>query len=1255
MSSTVSLTIEAPEQVEAPYRWPTKRSGDPPFPHACVKTETGEIEYQLAASSRSTSLTFKFNHSNGVDVQSWGDFFLSLQVKIHETWEDIKDFFFQPFKCWGDGQRSKFGADNSIKWVIDQLHALKMPPVFTISERGDVRHEYCKQGRPVAEHGLSIDYGGSKRVRLFRFKAVGKGRIENEGQYCEAYTVPFATVYDTLSGEQARKHRLNSPQAQPRTGSHKVCNRPLTAEEEASAVEYLVDEPRDADEVICEVANFAPVSRRKILCLRPLEWLNDEVVNCFMGLLQARQDADADALLRCHFFTSQWYAKLTEGGRYEFVRVKRWTKKVDVLVKDLLIFPIHRNGNHWTLAVVNFLEKRFEYFDSMSHQDEHTGEYLAPEDGGVLANLRLYIKDEHHAAQKEAPWDDEGWTDHVWVAGKHNTPRQTNSWDCGVFMCKTADLYAQDARLDFGQDDMGYFRRRMAIEIHNKELFAQGEPGVEEPQPRAPVVCSSGKAESSDAPPPPPPLEDSEEAEDGAEAEDGKGKEKEDDGEEDEPCSVVLKRLKADSIAMLDPSRYRYSSSSRHRTQHVNSLYAEVIEIARGMEGQGVDLGVVERARLDFGGRPFNPVDNALDDSLHGYMNAAYAGVAGERAFEQRDVDDAVAVHKKRIYNNEELKQRHKAAGEKPLTVADEFTKAALAIEAAVRCAERGSYADLKTIVQSSSNVITAALSFISPPPPPSTIDSWHTFRRSAERVYDDMRVSCEKKWSLRCDARFLVGELSDDDASAMKRGAELLRTLAEHIKLEADGTPSAALPLAASPKLVDGGSGQPEPAMRTAAVAAVEQSTPPGMTLCVLPANDAIEGSCETTMYMPIALRSMPPRCILRFIAERSPLPSRPRGSKRLAERALPDALRLLETFMDDSLPSSDTSLCPFRSYGELHPDIVRKLCDNAKRAAARLRGEPEPEPEPEPQAESSHAPVTPGIELDEENSGPCVDEDGGYSVRYTFNLTLKDGRVEPWPEETEFKDITDRRRFKDVADCEEFYFDNREKAEQRAHAQLKCLNKEISRQEKTAATRKCIDKWNTIKTHLMQSARNAASKDVPPQLVALGNAAAALGSKVEMEPSYKDGDPEFYKHGSARSAHENEGRRARRTTKCKDNDEEAASASVQLDCEWDLETGQKVSHPHALAVLKGIAVKAGLRVIPLAETVRRSKVDDHDTKGTRTTRRAHLIPIMTHDELFKVADVVLKSIEIFRDPSREVDQEAWKKETSKKRKRGA
>ena len=208
MSSTVSLTIEAPEQVEAPYRWPTKRNGDAPFPHACVKTKSGEIEYQLAR-SRQTSLTFKLNHP----VQSWGDFRLSLQVKIHETWEDCEDHIFLPLDCWGP--YATFLPDNSIKWVIGPkpLDNLKEPPDFTISESGYVSHLWCKQERPVAEHGLSIDYDGSKWVRLFRFKAVGKGRIENEGQYCEEYTVPFASVQDLSSwhGSSLAPGRCDEP------------------------------------------------------------------------------------------------------------------------------------------------------------------------------------------------------------------------------------------------------------------------------------------------------------------------------------------------------------------------------------------------------------------------------------------------------------------------------------------------------------------------------------------------------------------------------------------------------------------------------------------------------------------------------------------------------------------------------------------------------------------------------------------------------------------------------------------------------------------------------------------------------------------------------------------------------------------------------------------------------------------------------------------------------------------------------------
>jgi hypothetical protein len=745
-----------------------------------------------------------------------------------------------------------------------------------------------------------------------------------------------------------------------------------------------------------------------------------------------------------------------------------------------------------------------------------------------------------------------------------------------------------------------------------------------------------------------------EEAEDGeeAEAEGEDAEDREEDGEEEEeyestkghgedhmedheaeaegeeaeapaamPCSAeVLEGLQKESVAMLDNDPRRHASSFLHRRKpQIFSLYTDAIEIARGLEGKGVNIGEVERARLDSGSRPFNSITNALDEVLHEHLSAAYACVTGGQTFQQGDVDFAARLLKKRIFDKEELsywekklpvlsdrfeetqmqgvrsqineasqelylaREKQKAAGEKPLTAAKEFTKAAHAIEAVVRCTGRGLQgpdADLATIVRCSSDVITAALSSISPPPPPSTIGSWHKLLRRVKRVYNDMAVSNEKQWSLRCDAGFLVGELSGDDVMAMERSAALLHTLVKDSKFE--GTPSVAFPLAASPKLMDGGAGQPEPTMRT--FTAVEQSTPSGMVLYLLPAIEAIEGACATTMYVPIALLSMPPRCILHFIAERSLLPPNLRGTKRLAERALHDALRLLDTFMDDSMSSSHgAKACPFWGHGELHPSTIRKLRGIAKRAAALLRGKPEPGPEPEPWQE------------------PMV-----------------------------------RKKFVE-------------------------LDNEAKYREAIVDIDKYKAKWLAMVRGLSRSASETGSTDTPP-LMALSNAAKALAN-VELNRD-SHGKYMWLSGGARHCAHTEEGRSKRRTDKSKANDA-ATCAPVHLDCKNNLEGGTNpVARSLALDVLKSIAVKAKLKVIHLQETVRRSKVGDDDPKGLRTTKRVYFIPIENRAELTCVADVVMDAIEVFRDASRTADQKAWKAAArqhpplmpaSKKRKRSA
>ena len=38
-------------------------------------------------------------------------------------------------------------------------------------------------------------------------------------------------------------------------------------------------------------------------------------------------------------------------------------------------------------------------------------------------------------------------------------------------MCKTADYLSQEGKLEFTQQDMDYFRRRLVVEIRNSQLL----------------------------------------------------------------------------------------------------------------------------------------------------------------------------------------------------------------------------------------------------------------------------------------------------------------------------------------------------------------------------------------------------------------------------------------------------------------------------------------------------------------------------------------------------------------------------------------------------------------------------------------------------------------------------------------------------------------------------------------------------------------------------------------------------------------
>jgi len=206
------------------------------------------------------------------------------------------------------------------------------------------------------------------------------------------------------------------------------------------------------DDTISDKFNIQ-LKRSDIHRLRDYEWLNDEVVNFYLNLIMDR-NKNSPNMPKIFVFNTFFYP-IIEKSNYAYSRVRKWTKSVDLFSLDKVIVPVHL-GNHWCLAIVNFNNKRFEYYDSLG------GDNLT-----CHKALRRYIADEHKD-KKKTDFDFTGWENYT----PKDIPHQRNGYDCGVFMCKFADFSSKNKGFNFSQKNMQYFRKRMVLDIVNLSYSA---------------------------------------------------------------------------------------------------------------------------------------------------------------------------------------------------------------------------------------------------------------------------------------------------------------------------------------------------------------------------------------------------------------------------------------------------------------------------------------------------------------------------------------------------------------------------------------------------------------------------------------------------------------------------------------------------------------------------------------------------------------------------------------------------------------
>jgi len=172
-----------------------------------------------------------------------------------------------------------------------------------------------------------------------------------------------------------------------------------------------------------------------LLLLRNGQWLNDKIINAYMGLL-------ARGFRGVYTFVTHFHKFLCEKPMKEIIE---WFEVPELIQNRFLVFPIHSSA-HWSLIIVR--GQRIAWFDSLGYVNDR-----------AVAKIEQFIR----AIYKIGGRNYHGLS--VQNMNKH-VAMQRNGDDCGVFCCAYARFYVDDnLRRIFDSSDIPMIRKNILHEL----------------------------------------------------------------------------------------------------------------------------------------------------------------------------------------------------------------------------------------------------------------------------------------------------------------------------------------------------------------------------------------------------------------------------------------------------------------------------------------------------------------------------------------------------------------------------------------------------------------------------------------------------------------------------------------------------------------------------------------------------------------------------------------------------------------------
>ena len=134
------------------------------------------------------------------------------------------------------------------------------------------------------------------------------------------------------------------------------------------------------------------------------------------------------------------------------------------------MIPWNYSNIHWVLVFVDIERLQFSVLDSLSNRNPEIN--IEQQMMNVLAFLCELCNYEH---KEVTDWKRINWKDFTWIHENGWLPKQTNSYDCGIFMLMNIYVIFKEKKCLYSQNDASTFRKYLFSLIGNVVYNEQKE------------------------------------------------------------------------------------------------------------------------------------------------------------------------------------------------------------------------------------------------------------------------------------------------------------------------------------------------------------------------------------------------------------------------------------------------------------------------------------------------------------------------------------------------------------------------------------------------------------------------------------------------------------------------------------------------------------------------------------------------------------------------------------------------------------